>query len=232
MQKKNSAFTQNKHVPKGFTIIHEDVDIIVINKNSGLLTIGTETERTNTAYSLLTNYVQKGNPKSKNRVFIVHRLDRDTSGLLIFAKNEKSKRFLQDNWQDFSKTYYAVVQGVLPDKKGEITSYLIENNAYKVYSTKNTAEGKFAKTGYTVLKESQTKSLVEITLYTGRKNQIRVHFSEMNHPITGDKTYGQAEPNITRLCLHSASIQFVHPYSKDKMGFTTDVPSYFKSLVT
>ncbi len=231
MTKKNNTFTPNKHVPKGFTILYEDIDIIVINKNSGLLTIGTERERVHTAYSLLTNYVQKGNPKSKNRVFIVHRLDRDTSGLLIFAKNEKSKRFLQDNWQDFTKTYYALVHGVLTEKKGEITSYLIENNAYRVFSTTNTAEGKFAKTGYEVLKESESKSLVEVTLYTGRKNQIRVHFSEMNHPIIGDKTYGQAQQDSTRLCLHSASIEFVHPYSKDKMVFATEIPSYFKSLV-
>lgn len=231
MHNKTNRFTPNKHVPKGFTIVYEDIDIIVINKNSGLLTIGTEKERIQTAYSLLTNYVQKGNPKSKNRVFIVHRLDRDTSGLLIFAKHEKAKRFLQDNWQDFTKTYYAIVHGVLTKKKGEITSYLIENNAYRVFSTTNTAEGKFAKTGYEVLKESESKSLVEVTLYTGRKNQIRVHFSEMNHPVCGDTLYGNIKSDGNRLCLHSASIQFVHPYSKEKMIFKTEIPSYFKSLV-
>ena len=221
-----------KHQPKGLTILYEDHDILVVNKVSGLLTVSNERVRDNTAYFLLNTYVRKGNQKSRNRVFIVHRLDRDTSGVLVFAKNENSKRFLQDEWHSFTKKYFAVVHGPLPKKEGVITSYLAENRAHKMYSVSNAEKGKLAKTGYKVLKESKKFSLVEIELFTGRKNQIRVHFSEQGSPVAGDKIYGEKDKGIKRLTLHSASLTILHPKTKEIMTFEAAVPTYFNTLVS
>jgi tRNA pseudouridine32 synthase/23S rRNA pseudouridine746 synthase/23S rRNA pseudouridine1911/1915/1917 synthase len=217
--------------PRGLSIVYEDRDILVVDKVSGLLTVSTETIRDNTAYYLLNEYVRKGNSKSKNRVFIVHRLDRDTSGLIVFAKTEEAKRYLQDEWQGFQKMYYAVVRGTLPEKEGVITSYLAENSAHKMYSVSDPRKGKLAKTGYRVVKESSKYSLLEIDLFTGRKNQIRVHLADKGCPVAGDKKYGVKEPTIKRLTLHSASITLIHPYSKEQMTFETKVPAYFESLL-
>lgn len=220
-----------KHQPKGLTILYEDADIIVVDKIAGLLTVGTDREKQKTAHFILNDYVRKGNERSKNRVFIVHRLDRDTSGILIFAKNEKTKRYLQDNWKEFSKTYLTVVHGKLKDKEGVITSYLTENKAFRVYSTNEPEKGKFSKTGYKVIKESGIYSLLEINLFTGRKNQIRVHMSENGHPVVGDKTYGIAEKGNKQLALHSTSLTIIHPLTKKEMSFTTEIPLYFKTMV-
>jgi tRNA pseudouridine32 synthase/23S rRNA pseudouridine746 synthase/23S rRNA pseudouridine1911/1915/1917 synthase len=221
----------SKHKPKGLSILHEDQDIIVVDKINGLLTMGTEREKEKTAYFILTDYVRKGNPRSRNRVFIVHRLDRDTSGVLVFAKSEHAKQFLQNNWKDFSKTYFAVVHGQMKEKEGTITSYLVENSAFRMYSVNNPEKGKFSKTGYKVLKENANFSLLEINLFTGTKNQIRVHLAENGNPVAGDKIYGNAEKGINRLALHSASLTLVHPYSKKNMTFQTPVPPYFYQLV-
>jgi len=220
-----------KHQPYGLPIVYEDHEILVVNKLNGLLTVSNDKEQDKTAYALLTNYVRKGNYKSKNRVFIVHRLDRETSGLLVFAKNEKAKRYLQDEWKEFTKKYYAVIQGSLAEKQGVITSYLLENKMHIMYSTNDSSKGKLSKTGYKVLKESKNYSLLEIELFTGRKNQIRVHFSEKGHPIVGDNMYGQKQSGIKRLTLHAASLTISHPYTKKMMTFDTDIPDYFKSLV-
>ena len=188
MHEKRPGFKSpsKKHQPKGLTILYEDLDLLVVNKANGLLTVSTDREKDKTAYALLNNYVRKGNARSKNRVFIVHRLDRDTSGVLVFAKNEKAKRYLQDQWATFDKIYFAVVYGKLPDKEGVITSYLVENKAHKMYSVKDSAKGKFSKTGYKVINESKRFSLLKINLFTGRKNKIRVHLAEKGHPIAGD----------------------------------------------
>ncbi len=220
-----------KYHPKGLSILYEDHDILVVDKVSGLLTVSTESVREKTAYFLLTDYVRKGNSKSRKRVFIVHRLDRDTSGLLVFAKSESAKRYLQEEWHGFKKKYYAVVHGALPEKEGVITSYLAENRAHQMYSVNDPEKGKLAKTGYKVLKESKKYSLLEIDLLTGRKNQIRVHFSEKGSPVAGDKVYGEKEKGIKRLALHSASLTILHPGTKEKMTFETEVPAYFKSLM-
>ncbi len=221
-----------KHQPKGLTILYEDQDIIVVNKINGLLTMGTDNEKEKTAYFLLTDYVKKGNSRSRNRVFIVHRLDRDTSGVLVFAKNEHAKRYLQDNWKEFSKTYFAVVHGVLSEKEGVITSYLVENKIKRMFSVTDSGKGKFSKTGYKVIKESSKFSLLEINLFTGVKNQIRVHFSEKGHPVAGDKMYGQPDKGIKRLTLHAASLTINHPYSNKTMTFKTEMPGYFETLLS
>ncbi len=232
-EKKQKPFkkTSKRHQPKGLPILHEDHDIIVVNKRCGLLTISNENVRENTAYFLLNDYVRKGNQKSRNRVFIVHRLDRDTSGVLIFAKSEEHKRYLQDNWKNFSKTYYAVVSGILSKKEGTITSYLAENSAHKVYSVTDQKKGKYAKTGYKVIKESSNNSLVEIDLFTGRKNQIRAHFSEQGHPVIGDRRYGNKKEGTKKLALHAGTLTFLHPYTKTEMTFTADIPSHFKAFM-
>jgi len=202
-----------------------------VDKVNGLLTVSNEKVRENTAYYLLNTYVRKGNQKSRNRVFIVHRLDRDASGIIVFAKNENSKRYLQEKWQGFEKKYYAVIHGTLPMKEGVLTSYLAENRAHKMYSVDDPQKGKLAKTGYKVLRESKKYSLLEIDLLTGRKNQIRVHFAEKGCPVAGDKKYGEKIKSIKRLTLHAASITILHPYTKEKMTFKTKVPAYFESLV-
>lgn len=217
--------------PRGLSILYEDRDILVVDKMNGLLTVSTEKVRENTAYYLLNEYVRKKNQKSKNRVFIVHRLDRDTSGVIVFAKNETARRYLQEEWQEFEKKYYAVINGTLPEKKGVITSYLAENNAHKMYSVDDPEKGRLARTGYRVLRESIKYSLLEIDLLTGRKNQIRVHFSEKGCPVAGDKKYGKREKGIKRLALHAASLTIVHPYTKEKMTFEAKIPAYFESLV-
>ncbi len=218
--------------PKGLSVLYEDHDILVVDKTNGLLTVSNEKDRENTAYYRLTDYVRKGNKKSKNRIFIVHRLDRDTSGVIVFAKNEKAKRYLQDEWQQFKKTYFAVVHGVLSEKQGVISSYLAENSIHKMYSVKDPEKGKLAKTGYKVMQESEKYSLLEVDLLTGRKNQIRVHFAEKGWPVAGDKKYGRKEKGIKRLTLHAASLTIVHPYTKEEMTFEARIPGYFYSLVS
>jgi len=233
MQKSIKHFKSppKKYQPKGLTILYEDHDILVIDKTSGLLTVGTEKVKENTVHYRLNSYVQKGNPKSKNRIHIVHRLGRDTSGVLLFAKNENAKRYLQEEWQNFKKTYYAVVRGIVSLKENVIISYLAENSIHRMYSVDNPENGKLAETGYKVLRESRTYSLLEVYLLTDRKNQIRVHLSEKGCPVAGDKIYGEKEKGIKRLALHSASLTIKHPYSKEAMTFETKLPTYFKTLM-
>lgn len=138
---------------------------------------------------------------------------------------------LQDQWQSVEKKYIAVVHGRLAKKQDIITSYLAENKAFVVYSTTDTKKGKLAKTAYTVLKESADLSLVEITLLTGRKNQIRVHFSNLGHPIAGDRKYGNPKDEYKRLALHAKSISFRHPTSGKQMSFTAKPPAFFTTLI-
>ncbi len=218
-----------KFHPKGLTILYEDTSIIIADKVPGLLTIGTDREKDKTAHFLLNEYVKKGNPRSRNRVYVVHRLDRETSGILVFAKSETAKTFLQENWSKFNKTYITVVHGVLKEKEGEIVSYLFENKAFRVFSTKDESKGKLSKTGFKVLKESKGLSLLEIQLFTGRKHQIRVHLSEKGNPVLGDKMYGKDEKGKQRLALHSASLTICHPETKKEISFKTGIPDAFKS---
>jgi tRNA pseudouridine32 synthase/23S rRNA pseudouridine746 synthase/23S rRNA pseudouridine1911/1915/1917 synthase len=233
MPENRKAFKRppKRYQPRGLSILYEDHDILVVEKASGILTVSTNRPTDNTAYFLLTNYVRKGDQKSKKRVFIVHRLDRDTSGVIVVAKTETAKRYLQDEWQEFDKKYFAVVNGTIEEKEGVITSYLAENRAYNMYSVKDESKGKLAKTGYKVLRETGKFSLLEIDLLTGRKNQIRVHFAEQGNPVVGDKLYGIKGEKSKRLALHAASLTINHPFSKEKMTFSTRMPAYFRSLV-
>ena len=229
MRKKRRS--NNRHLPRGLTILYEDSDIIVVDKPAGLLTVGTDSNNTRTAHYILTDYVRKGCLKSRNQIFTVHRLDQWTSGVLVFAKSEEVKLRLQGQWKKTEKKYLAIVHGRPSQKKGIITSYLAENKAYVVYSTTDAAKGKLAHTAYKVLKETGQFSLLEVGLLTGRKNQIRVHLADKGHPVVGDRKYGKAEDGYKRLALHSKSISFKHPTSGGQMTFETKVPVYFSKLL-
>jgi tRNA pseudouridine32 synthase/23S rRNA pseudouridine746 synthase len=220
-----------KHQPKGVTVLYEDQDVIVVEKPSGLLTMGTDRDKSRTVHTILNEYVRKGNPRSRNRIYIVHRLDRETSGILIFAKNEPAKIFLQGHWQETDKRYLTVVHGSVAPKAGTISSYLAENSAFTVYSTPDPAVGKLSHTEYTVLKEAKGFSLLEIHLLTGRKHQIRVHLSEKGHPVVGDKKYGRGNDAYGTLALHARSISFTHPVSGKRLTFETGIPDFFTRLV-
>jgi tRNA pseudouridine32 synthase/23S rRNA pseudouridine746 synthase/23S rRNA pseudouridine1911/1915/1917 synthase len=222
---------KNKRQPKGLTILHEDKDILVVEKPAGLLTVGTERNKSRTVHYLLNDYVRKGNPKSRNRVYVVHRLDQDTSGILLFAKSEPAKKFLQEHWEQTDKYYLAIVQGQLTPKEGTISTYLAENSAHKVYSTPDAAKGRLSHTAYKVLKGGKDFSLVEVHLLTGRKHQIRVHFAEKGHPVIGDSKYGRGKIGSKRLALHARSITFTHPFSGKQMTFDTGIPEDFVRLL-
>lgn len=214
------------------TILYEDRDIIVIDKACGLLTMSNDREREKTAYSHLCDYVRKGVHKSRNRVFIVHRLDRETSGVIVFAKHEEAKNFLMDAWPDFRKTYFAIVHGRMPRAEGLIESYLAEQGVHRMFSTADPSKGKLAQTRYRVIKETPQRSLLEIDLLTGRKHQIRVHLSNQGCPVLGDKKYGSREKGIRRLTLHASSLTLVHPHTRESMTFTAETPPYFESLMS
>ncbi|MCE5327507.1 MAG: RluA family pseudouridine synthase [Planctomycetaceae bacterium] len=216
---------------KGIEIIYEDRDILVIDKPPKLLTIASATEREKTAYHILTDYVRKGCAKSPRRVFIVHRLDRDTSGIVIFAKTPVAKNSLQEQWDKTQKKYLAVVHGQLAEKSGVITSYLAENAAHVVYSTGDRSIGKLSTTAYRVLKETRDFSALEIDLATGRKNQIRVHLAEKGHPVVGDAKYGRKGEKHKRMALHARSISFLHPFSAKRIVLEAKPPAFFAALV-
>ncbi|MDD2337496.1 MAG: RluA family pseudouridine synthase [Geobacteraceae bacterium] len=220
-----------KHQPKGVSLLYEDADILVVDKPCGLLTMGTDRDKSRTVHSSLNDYVRKGNPKSRNRVYIVHRLDRDTSGILLFAKSEQAKIFLQSDWENTTKIYLAAVFGHITPPRGIISSYLTENAAFTVYSTPDPAKGKLSQTAYTVVKEQKGLSLLRIHLLTGRKHQIRVHLSEKGHPVVGDRKYGSGHASYANLALHACSISFTHPVSGTHLRFETQIPSLFTRLV-
>lgn len=210
-------------------IIYEDKELIVINKPAGLLSMAGGNEKEKTAYHLVGEYLKS---KNKNaRVFIVHRLDKDTSGVLMFAKNEIIKNKLQNNWNDlvYKRGYLAIVEGKLKKKHGTIKNHLDESKTQMVYIANN-GKGKLAITNYKVLKESRYNSLVEVFLDTGRKNQIRVHMQSLGHSIVGDKKYGATTNPIKRMGLHSHVFAFVHPDTKARMEFKAVVPDEFKKM--
>jgi tRNA pseudouridine32 synthase/23S rRNA pseudouridine746 synthase/23S rRNA pseudouridine1911/1915/1917 synthase len=220
-----------RSLARGVVILYEDHDLLVVDKPAGLLTIGTAADKTHTAYFILTDYVRKGNTRSRNRVFIVHRLDRDTSGILLFAKNEAAKHRLQGQWPETHKKYLAVVHGRCKQSAETITTYLAENQAHVVYATTDRSKGKLAHTAYKVLRQTKDFALLEVDLLTGRKNQIRVHLAGIGHPIVGDTKYGRRGDLHDRLALHARSISFRHPASGKALEFSTAVPGYFRKLV-
>lgn len=220
-----------KYEPRGLSILFEDKFIIVVKKANGLLALGTTQERNGTAQTLLNQYVKRGNAKSPARVYMVHRLDRDTSGVLLFAKDERTKRNLQDGWDGFTKKFLTIVNGQMDNKEGVITSSLTENAVGVVYSAREDQEGEESKTGFKVLKENEKYSLVEVELMTDYKHQVRVHMAEQGNPVAGDRVYGEGFPRVKRLALHAVSLTIVHPVTRRKITFQTDMPNYFKEFV-
>gem|GEM_PF-327238 len=198
-----------------------------MDKAPGLLTMGTDRDKVNTAYYRLTDYVRKGNPKSRERVFIVHRLDRDVSGILVFARSPAAKIALQSRWENVEKRYLALVHGVPPEPEGTFQSYLVESGVHRVYSSPDPKQGKLSRTGYKLLGQARGVSLLEIDLFTGRKHQIRVHLAENNLPIVGDRKYGRKQPGERRLALHAKSLAFEHPYTGEPCFFETRMPHLF-----
>lgn len=213
----------------GVRIVYEDDDILVIDKEAGLLTIASKNEKQLTAYRQVMDYVKTVHPN--NRIFIVHRLDRDTSGLMIFAKSKDVQQKLQTNWHDIvpERTYIALVEGAVR-KDGTITSWLKENKAFIVYSSPRPNDGQKAVTHYKVLKKNRQNSLLEVQLETGRKNQIRVHMQDLKHPIVGDKKYGANTRPIGRLGLHAQRISFTHPTTNEFKTFESKIPASFSKL--
>ena len=216
-----------KHAPRGVEILHEDRDLFVVCKAVGVLSTGTRRNEAFTAENVLSNYLRKGCARSTKHVYLVHRLDRETSGVMLFAKSEEAQQRLKDNWSKNEKTYYAALRGNLKEKKGTLSSYLAEDEDLFVYSVKDPAQGKLSKTAYEVVAENPTMSLVKINLLTGRKNQIRVQFAEIGHPLVGDPKYGHNDPFKDRLCLHAKTIAFDHPYSGKRLTFDTQLPQTF-----
>jgi tRNA pseudouridine32 synthase/23S rRNA pseudouridine746 synthase/23S rRNA pseudouridine1911/1915/1917 synthase len=185
----------------------------------------------NTAHFLVNQYVRKGNSKSKNRAYIVHRLDKDTSGILVFAKSEAAKQFLKKNWPDTRQQYVAVVSGQMKEKEGLVTSFLLENSVHRMYSVARSKEETLSKTAYRVLKESAHFSLLEIDLLTNRKHQIRVHMADKGCPVAGDRKYGIKGQGVKRLCLHAAKLTIVHPHTKESMTFESGIPPCFHNVM-
>ena len=218
-----------KKTRSNLPIIYEDEEFIVINKPSGLLSIASDKEKGSTAYRMLSDYVQQ---KDKhNRIFVVHRLDEDTSGVLMVAKNPKIQKALQDNWNDIvsKRGYYAVVEGKMENKEGTIKSYLKKNAQNLMYSSKD-KNGQFSVTHYKVMKSNDDYSLLDVNIDTGRKNQIRVHLGDLGHHVIGDDKYGEPKNPLKRLGLHAYCLEFKHPITGKKMKFETKMPDEFLSL--
>jgi len=226
----NWSLVREKEHVKGLKIIYEDSELIVIDKPAGLLSIASDIEKQHTAYHQLTDYVRRNDPD--NRIFIVHRLDRDTSGVMLFAKNEEVKHALQDAWKELvvDRAYIAVVEGHINKNEGVIKSWLLETKTKMMYSSSTPGDGLEAITHYKVLHTTPQFSLLEIRLETGRKNQIRVHMKDIGHSIVGDKKYGGASNPISRLGLHAHLLAFHHPVTGDLMRFETEVPKIFNRL--
>jgi len=227
--------TRNKIGPKksyfGITIVYEDNDIIVIDKHSGVLSVATGHREKNTAYSHLYDHVKKNNRDGK--IFIVHRLDRETSGLMLFAKSTRVQKIFQKSWNEIirERCYVALAEGVVDPPEGEISSYLKENRQMVVYSGQEDGDGQWAVTRYETIKTVPGFSLLKLSLRTGRKNQIRVHLKDIGHPVTGDKKYGATMNPIGRLGLHAMVLAFRHPVNGREMRFETPVPRKFHEVV-
>jgi 23S rRNA pseudouridine1911/1915/1917 synthase len=220
--------SRSRPIDPRITIIHEDQDLIVIEKAAGLLSVASPAEKGETAESFLNDYLGRG-----NRVHVVHRLDRDTSGVLVFAKDGDMRERLQVLFaaHDIERLYVAIVHGTLDDPSGTFRSFLAEDRALRVRSIANPDEGKEAVTHYRTVAAGARYSMLEVTLETGRRNQIRVHLAEAGHPVVGDAMYGKGLENpLGRLALHAARLGFVHPGTGKKLSFSAAIPKAFHDL--
>jgi 23S rRNA pseudouridine1911/1915/1917 synthase len=228
---KERASAERSKSELGLVIVYEDSDILVAEKPAGLLTMGTEREKEATLYFMLNEYERSKAKDGRGRVYIVHRLDRDASGLIVFAKSDASKRMLQGHWALVTKKYYAITEGTPKGRSGTIKNYLREDAFKRVYSvSKNHPEAQHAVTHYRVLRENGGYALLEVTLETGRKNQIRVHLSGLGCPIMGDEKYGAKSDPFRRLALHACFLSFPHPATGELKTFRSSLPTPFKKI--
>ncbi len=211
---------------KKLDIIYEDKYLIIINKTSGILTISRDNRNDKNLYDEVKEYVKKQNPK--NKIFIVHRLDKDTSGLIIFAKNEKVKRILQTNWTKVKRYYYAVVNGIVKENN-HLENYLLETKTHDVIITKDKEKGILAITNFEVMEYNKKYTLLNIEIKTGRKNQIRVQLANIKHPIVGDKKYGNKER--MPLCLQAYRLEFLHPITNKNIEIEIKLPKNLENLI-
>jgi len=214
---------------QGLKIIYLDNDIAVIDKRAGLLSMGSESEKERTAHRILNEHLKAVTKSPQQQAFIVHRLDRETSGLMMFARNRPVQAALQQNWKEITKKYLAVVEGAPASAQGTIRDNLVESKSFRMHRVER--GGELAITHYRVLRTSQDKSLIELTLETGRKNQIRVQMAGMGHPIVGDRKYGATSDPARRLALHSCELKFRHPISGAAMDFRSAMPSRLMALI-
>lgn len=225
-KRKPHAVLQNRFVH----LVYEDRHLLVIDKQPGILSMGTS-HHAFCVKTVLDNYLQKSH--SKCTAHVVHRLDRDTSGLMVYAKTMEAERILEENWHKIvtDRRYVAVVSGRMEQKSGTVESWLKENKAFFTYSSHTEGDGKYALTHYKVLRSDDAHSLVELQLETGRKNQIRVHMQDLGHPVCGDPKYGGANDNpCHRLCLHAFRLHFRHPITGEPLRFETPLPKAFKEV--
>ncbi|MFH0895250.1 MAG: RluA family pseudouridine synthase [Bacteroidota bacterium] len=215
---------------KGIKIIFEDEYLIVIQKQAGILSISTDEEKEETAYSMLWTHVKS--ERTSNKIFVVHRLDRDTSGIMLFAKTFEIKKQLQESWLStiLERTYIAVVEGHVENEKDTIISYLKETKSLIVYSDPKPSFGQKAITHYEVMRHGREYTMLKVNLETGRKNQIRVHMKEIGHSIAGDRKYGAKTNPLKRLGLHAQVLSFTHPVTNEDLSFETGIPREFKKL--
>ncbi len=212
-------------------IIFEDEYIIAIDKPYGLLSVASDKEKNSTAYRMVSDYLKEKDRKS--RIYVVHRLDKETSGVLIFAKNEKIKDMFQDSWNELvtKRGYYAVVEGVMEKKSDRITNYLRMNNLNLMYVTKPSKDSYKCITEYSVIKENEKNSLLDVNILTGRKNQIRVTLGSLNHYVLGDDKYGEPPNPINRLCLHAYELDIKNPITNKTYILKSKIPNIFYELV-
>ena len=212
-------------------VVFEDASLLVIEKPEKLLSMASATEREKTAYAVLTDYVRRGNSQSPEGVWIVHRLDRETSGLMVFAKTEAAKCALQARWDKTEKRYLAVVEGHPPADHGVLQSHLDESSPFRVFSAPPSERTRHAVTRYRVMTRIATRALVDLTPETGRRNQLRVHLADADCPIIGDRKYGARTNPARRLGLHAGSLRFTHPLSGELLQFKSPLPRNLARLV-
>ena len=224
------AKADERSLPDGLSIFHEDTDVIVVLKANGLLTVATERERENTVQAYLNAYL---GARHEDRIHVVHRLDRETSGVLVFAKNFHARERLKEQFAEHTvdRIYIAIIEGAMEPPAGTIRSNLIERKDLHMQSVDAHPDAKFAVTHYRTIASKGPYSMLEVTLETGRKNQIRAHLSEAGHPVAGDQFYGGRTNPLGRLGLHAKLLGFVHPTTGKKMTFTAPVPKSFRDLI-
>ena len=220
---------QNQFKSRYVKIVYEDRWLVVVEKNIGILSMAAGHSSLNVK-SVLDDYFLKS--RQKCRAHVVHRLDRDTSGLMVYAKDIDTEQILEHNWHQivYDRRYVAVVSGEMEQENGTIANWLKDNKAYITYSSPTDNGGKYAVTHFHVLNRTTEHSLVEYKLETGRKNQIRVHSADMGHPVCGDVKYGNGDDPLHRLCLHAYMLCFTHPVTGEPMEFSTPIPTIFRSL--